>query len=207
MKKFTNLVSIVAGLALTFAFWGNVSAAVDNAPGQNKIQCFDGTTNGGYNGVCTLTSNGAKGPATLNNVDDDEDPFNNYSGVYTTNSNMYGQAIGDVDKLSFSYSGDAATAGSPRFSIPIDEDGDGTWEMWAFISAFYCNDGSGFVDAIHDSTCTIFVGAESFENWDAMVESHPEWMIATDQYVFLVADDPGMWTVSGVSFGKPGKLN
>ncbi len=207
MKKFTNIVSFLTAFALTFAFSASVSAAaVNTAPGHNKIQCFDGTTDGGYNGVCTLTSNGSKGPATLNNVDDDEDPYNNYSGVYTANSNMYGKTLDKVGKLSFSYSGDAATAGSPRYSVPIDTDADGDTDLWAFISALYCNDGAGLVDAVNDTTCTIYVGDESFANWSALVAAHPTWRIAlTDNYVFIVADDPGMWTISDVHFGKPGK--
>ncbi len=179
---------------------------VATAPGQNKIQCFSGSTDypGTYNGDCVLNSKGAKGSATLNTVDNDADPYNNYAGVYTNSSNMYGQLIGAVSKLSFSYTGEA-TAGSPRFSIPVDTDGNGTTDQWAFISAYYCNDGAGLVDAINDSTCTIYVGTESFNNWNEMVTAHPTWKIGTDQYVFLIADDPGTWTVNNVSFGKPGK--
>lgn len=205
MKKIINVVPFVALFGLLAWSAGAQAAPISTAPGQNKIQCFDGTTDGGYNGVCTLNSKGAKGSATLNNVDSDSDPYNNYSGVYTANSNMYGKTLGNVGQLSFSYTGDAATAGSPRFSLPIDSTGDGITDYWAFISAYYCNDGAGFVDAMNDATCTIYVGSESFANWSDWVAAHPTWSIATDNYVFLIADDPGMWTVNGVTFGKPGK--
>ncbi len=205
MKKIISIITLVGTLALVFTFASTVRASVDTAPGQNKVQCFDGTTDGGYNGVCTLNSNGAKGSATLNNNDNDTDPYNNYSGIYTATSNMYSQMLGEVSHLSFMYTGDAATAGSPRFSIPISTDGNSTYDVYAFVSAYYCNDGAGLVDVINDATCTIYVGSESFDNWAAFVAAHPTWTIATDAYVFLIADDPGVWTVNNVTFGKPGK--
>ncbi len=181
------------------------SAAVNTAPGQNKIQCFDGPSEGGfYGGDCTLTSKGAKGAATLDNTDGNVN--GSYSGVYTATSNMYGKTLDNVKQLSFSYSGDEATAGAPRFSIPLSTDGNETTDVWAYVSAFHCNDGDGFVDAINDSSCTIYLSDGTFyENWNALVAAHPTWTVATDQYVFLVADEPGMWTLSGVTFGKPGK--
>jgi hypothetical protein len=201
MKKFTSYFAAAVLGALLATTSSAFAAAPDTAPGQNKLTCFDGTTDG-FNGVCTMQGKGARGPATLNNNDGDDNPFNNYSGVFVDNSTMYGTAIGDVSQLSFKYSGDAATAGSPRFSIPIDTNGDGTTEFFAFVSALTCNDGAGTVDVIHDSTCTIFAGAETFDNWAAMVEAHPDWTIADDNFVFIIADDPGMWTVSAVKFGK-----
>jgi hypothetical protein len=211
MKKISKIGTALVALAFALSFATGANAApgphgpVATAPGQNKIQCFSGTMDGGYNGTCTLNSNGAKGSATLNNNDNDLDPYNNYSGVYTANSNMYGKTVGNVGQLSFTYTGDVATAGSPRFSIPLSTDGNSTSDVYSFVSAYYCNNGAGLVDVVNDSTCTIYVGSETFENWAALVAAHPTWTIATDAYVFIIADDPGVWTVSNVTFGKPGK--
>jgi hypothetical protein len=182
------------------------AAPLPTAPGQNKIQCFDGTTDGGFNGVCTLNSQGAKGSATLNNNDGDANPFNNYSGVYIVNTTLSGASLGDVTQLSFHYSGDDATAGSPRFSIPVDTTGDGLADGYIFISAFYCNNGAGLVDAIDDPTCQIFTNfsAESFDNWADLVATHSDWSVATDALPFVIADDPGIWTVNNVKLGKAG---
>ena len=178
------------------------AAPPSTAPGLNKILCFDGPSEGTiYGGLCTLTSHGAKGPAILDNTDGD--PDGSYSGVYVLNSTLNGSTIGDVGQLSFSYQG-TATAGSPRFSIPIDIDGGGATDFYAFVGAYYCNDGYGLVDAINDSTCTIFAGAESFPNWASMVAAHPDWKITQD-FAFLIADDPGLWTVTNVKLGKGGK--
>lgn len=199
---------LVAGIVAALAAASMAFAAPSTtAPGQNKVLCFDGTTDGGYNGLCTMTSSGAKGPATLDNNDGDADPYNNYSGLYTPDSTMYGQLLSDVTQLSFKYGGDDATAGSPRLSIPVSTDGDTTAEGYLFVSALYCNDGAGMVDAINDPSCTIYTNfsAESFDNWADLVATHPDWTVATDAYVFLVADDPGSWTINNVKFGKAGK--
>jgi hypothetical protein len=119
---------------------------------------------------------------------------------------MYGQLLSDVKTLSFNYTGDAPGAGAPRFSVPIDTDGDGDTDQYAFISAYYCNDGAGQVDAINDPTCTIWLGGVvPYANWAALAAAYPAGRIATDAYVFVIADEPGTWTVNQVRFGKPGK--
>lgn len=188
-------------LALTVGF-NPAFAATDTAPGQNKLICFDGTTDGlGNGGTCVIKGKGARGPATLNNTDGDLD--GSYSGVYVEASTLYNQSLSHITQLSFNYTGDA-TAGSPRLSIPIDTNSDGTSDGYLFVSAYYCNDGEGTVDVINDNSCTIYTNfsGESWENWNALIAVHPDWSIANDAYVFIIADDPGMWTVSGVKFGS-----
>jgi hypothetical protein len=201
------MIAVVLALATLFVASSAFAAPVNTAPGQNKIQCFDGTTDGGYHGTCTLNSKGAKGSATLNNNDGDADPYNNYSGLYLMNSTVYNSLLSDITQLSFQYSGDAATAGSPRFSIPVDTNGDATSDGYLFVSAYYCNDGAGLVDVINDPTCQIYTNfsGDSWANWSALVAAHPDWAIANDAYIFLIADDPGTWTINNVKFGKAGK--
>jgi hypothetical protein len=176
---------------------------VPTAPGQNKLICFDGTTDGvPYGGTCVPNSRGAKGSVTLSAVTLGMD----YAGVYTNDSTMYGQNLSEVTTLSFTYSGSPAGAGAPRFSVPIDTDGNGTIDQYAFIAAFYCNDGAGLVDAIKNQNCTIYLGGVTpYANWAAMVAALPGAKIATDSFVFVIADEPGTWTVNQVRFGKPGK--
>jgi hypothetical protein len=82
------------------------------APGQNKLLCFDGTTDGGFGGVCTLKANGAKGPATLNNTD--SNAAGDYAGVYYANTTMSGQALGAVTQPGYTYSGTTVHAGPRR---------------------------------------------------------------------------------------------
>ena len=194
--------------ALATALTGMVAAGAGAAqPGQslnstpNKLLCFDGTTDGGYYGLCSIDH----GVATLDNVTNDltgaDKSTDQYSGVYLEKSNLPGKAIGRVKQLGFSYTG-IATAGSPRISLPIDKNSDGVKDGYAFISAYYCNDGAGNVDAVADPTCTIYFGDEQYANLAAMVAAHPEYRVAPKSTPFVIADDPGSWTVSNVKLGQ-----
>jgi hypothetical protein len=186
---------LVALVALALA-----SIALAGSDNGNKLQCFDGTTDGGFNGTCTLTSDGA----TLNTIDGDADPNNNYAGVYILNSNLDGRLLSHVQNLSFTYDGSTASGGSPRFSIPIDENGDGTTEAYAFIDTLGCNDGSpntGTLDAINDSTCLVAYGSTVYSNWAAFADANPTFQIA-DAIPFVIVDQPGMFTVTDVRLGK-----
>jgi hypothetical protein len=167
----------------------------------NKLQCFEGTGDGfGSNGSCTLISDGA----TLNTIDGDENPYNNYAGVYIP-SNLGGKLLSDVNKLSFDYSGTGAAGGSPRISLPIDENGDGTTEAYAYIDTQGCNNGDanvGTLDAINDPTCTAWYNNVSYENWAAFVTANPTYRIAKDALTFIIVDAPANFTITNVQLGK-----
>jgi hypothetical protein len=191
-----HLSALIAAVALVFA-----SLAMAGSENGNKLQCFDGTTDGGFNGVCTLTADGA----TLNTIDGDADPNNNYAGVYIQNSNLDDRLVSHVQNLSFTYDGSGAAGGSPRFSIPIDEDGDGTTEAYAFVDTLGCNDGSansGTLDVIHDATCLVAYGATVYASWDAFASANPTYRIAGDALTFVIADQPGLFDLSNVRLGK-----
>jgi hypothetical protein len=194
-KILVALTAVVAiGVAVPVAL-GATQPAAPTVPG-NKLTCFDGKSEGTiYGGKCTVNKYGV---ATLNNSGGD--PDGEYSGVYLQNSNLVGKAIRTVNQLGFSYTGDAVTAGSPRISLGIDTNRDSKNDVFAFISAFYCNDGAGNVDVINDPTCTIFIGNEVYANWAAMVAAHPEYRVGYTP--FVIADDPGKWTVFNVKLGK-----
>ena len=197
--------------AIVVALARPVSAAgPTTAPGQNKLLCFDGTTDGGFGGTCTLASSGAKGPATLDlsssNIAGD------YAGVYTLDSNMYGTLLTSLSQLSYHYTGTIAPQpGNLSYNIPIDTDGNGTTDFYAFVDAFYCPGVSGVVDIINDPACGIFEGGVTFRaNWAAFVAANPGAKVATDNFVFVIAErtpsEPSaIWTVNNVKFGKAGK--
>ncbi len=178
------------------SFSANIGA---NANG-NKLQCFSGTTDAlGFGGTCSLTESGV---GTLDNTDGNTN--GDYSGVYIQNSNLNGKSLAEVALLGFNYTG-TALAGSPRISLPLDTDGDGVSDTYAFISAFHCNDGAGLVDAINDETCTIFVSPQisGYDNWAAFEAANPTYTIGPDGALpFIIADDVGSWTVSNVRLGK-----
>jgi hypothetical protein len=169
------------------------------------IACFSGPSEGTvFGGTCTLTPTGV---ATLDNIDDN--PNGAFSGVFARNGNLRGKLLADVAELGFRYAGSPATGGAPRISLPLDTNGDGLTDTFAFIAAFHCNDGasavSGVVDAINDPSCTIFVGNEitGHENWAAFAAAHPTYTVGPDGAPpFVIADEPGVWTVSDVRLGR-----
>lgn len=190
------------GVAIATALMFSSAALADRttAPGQNKLLCFDGPSEGyGYGGTCTVTS-GPKSKQVAQLTTNGGNPAGEYAGVYFAKGPLDGKTLGQVANLSFSYSGSPAGAGAPRFSVPIDFDGNGTWDLFAFVSAYYCSDGAGRVDVVNDATCTIYVGAESFSNWAAFAAAHPTWRIAKDAVTFIIADEPGQWAITDVRY-------
>jgi hypothetical protein len=125
LKHPARFLAILA-IVLSAALLGNAGTA---AAAANPLLCFDGTTDtangqrGGatYGGHCTLNATGTG--ATLDN----SVPVGSgdYSGVNFAKSSLSGKPLSQVTDLSFTYTG-VATAGSPRISLPIDTNGDGT---------------------------------------------------------------------------------
>jgi hypothetical protein len=210
MTKLIHRTAAVAAIALMLAWSMPAVAKNSTAPGLNKLQCFDGTTDGGFGGTCTLKAKGAKGPATLDlsssNVNGD------YAGVFTENSTLYGQDLQDVTQMSYHYTASIAPQpGNLSYNIPIDTNGDGDTEFFAFVDAFYCPGVDGVVDIVNDPDCVIFEGGVTPRaNWDALVAANPGAKIATDNFVFVIAErtpsEPSaVYTVNNVKFGKAGK--
>ena len=217
LRKSIVNAAAAATLAAVLAGATPVNAAGTGNISGNKLQCFSGTTDGGYFGTCSVTAGGV---VTLNNNSPTDTPAGNdvtgttnpndqYSGVFVENSNLAGKLLNTVNKLTFSYaaaSGTVASGGSPRFSIPIDTNGDGTNDVYAFIDTLGCNNGSaenGTLDAINDSTCTVALSdGSSYPNWAAFVAANPTYRIASDTIPFVIADQPGYWTISNVQLGK-----
>lgn len=152
----------------------------------NKLQCFG-------DGECTLIPGGA----TLSN------DAGEHSGVYIP-SNLIGRSLSDVNKLSFDYSGSGAAGGSPRISVPIDSNGDGTTDDHAFIDTGYCNDAGdpnvGTLDAINDPTCVIWYGSDSYANWAAFASANPTYRISGTS--FIIVDQAGTFNITNVQLGK-----
>jgi hypothetical protein len=146
------------------------------------------------------------GGATLNTIDSDTNANNAYAGVYYANSSFSGKPLLAASSAAFTYAaaeGTTATGGSPRISIPIDANGDGTTDSYAFADTLGCNNGSADNGtlALTDPTCTIADGAGSWANWAAFAAANPTWMIS-DGVSFIIADQPGMWTVTNVHLGE-----
>lgn len=207
IKKLSALTAVITVVS-AFAFTATAAnGPVATAPGQNKIQCFDGTTDGGFGGTCTLKNSGANSPATLDNSDSNVN--GDYAGVYVQNSTIFGQSLSQVTKLGYTYSGSIAPQpGDLSLNVPIDTDGNGTTDTYAFIDAYYCPGTNGVVDVIHDQNCGIWVNGVEYANWAALVSANPTWKVANAP-AFVIAErtpsEPSAtWTVSNVMLSAPG---
>ncbi|MBX4192453.1 hypothetical protein KW798_03135 [Candidatus Parcubacteria bacterium] len=198
----------ISGIALAAPVPPHGSGPV-TAPGQNKILCFDGTTDGGFGGTCTLNSNGAKGTATLALTS--SNPNGDYAGVYTQESSIYGATLASLKQLSYHYTASITPQpGNLSYNIPIDTDGNGSTDGYAFVDAFYCPGTGGNVDIVNDPNCGIWLNGVEYANWAALVAAFPNAKVATDNFAFIVAERTGTepaatYTVNNVKFGKPGK--
>lgn len=221
MKKISTIASVAAVALLAAAcsespslstapdLTPSYAASANSATAGNKLQCFSGTTDtqenpgyGPYNGTCTLIRNGA----TLNTVDGDLDPNNAYAGVYILSSNLDGKLVGDINKLAFTYSGTGTTGGSPRITVPIDLNGDGSYDDFLSADAIGCTDGTataGTVDVINNPNCIVSLnGGPSYPNFAAFVAANPTARVATDAISFVIVDQPGSFTITNVQLGK-----
>jgi hypothetical protein len=207
-KQPVRFLSIFA-FVLSAVLLGNVGTAA----AANPLLCFSGTTDGGANGICTLIAGGA----ILNTFDGDTNPDNNYAGVFYAQSSLPGEPLAAASVISFTYAaaaGTSASGGSPRISIGIDENGNGTRESYAFVDTLGCNNGSpnNGTLSFSDTTCTVAyfgpgapVGGESWVNWAAFAAAHPTWKISMNSAAdvpFVVADQPGLWTITNVQLGQ-----
>jgi hypothetical protein len=127
-----------------------------------------------------------------------------YAGVYYAVSRWTGQTLGNVTSLSFNYAGSEPGGGAPRISVLVQADtGD---PFYISAAAADCNNGAGLVDVIHDSTCTIWSNLDGTHplatSWAALVETHSGWTVSSGDQPAVVADAPGMWTVSNVHLGE-----
>jgi len=197
LRHSARFVSIFA-LVLVVAILGSGSTAV----AANPLLCFSGTTDGGFNGTCTLIAGGA----VLNTFDGDTNPNNNYAGVFFATSSLSGKPLSAVS-ASFTYAasaGTTASGGSPRLSIPIDTNADGVTDNYAFIDTLGCNDGSANTGtlSLSDSTCTVaYGGGGSWVSWAAFAAANPTWKVS-NSLPFVIADQPGMWTITNVQLGQ-----
>jgi hypothetical protein len=188
LKHPIRFISIFA-LVLSAAFLGNAGTATAAA---NPLLCFEGAP-----GDCTINADGTS--ATLNTAN------GGYAGVYYASSNISGDSVATVTGLSFTYTcastTNCVTGGSPRMSIPIDTDGDGDTESYAFIDANNCGMTAATTGTV-TQLCPVFFGGTLYANWAAFVADNADALIATDALPFVVADQRFIGVISNVQLGQ-----
>jgi len=144
-----------------------------------------------------------------------------YAGAYSTCTGIEGKLVGDVKNLSFDFENESANpfvhigAGAPRYSVDLDTDGDGFYNLSAFLSAFYCGvplaenpgwsraDFTGRVSA----GCSIFVDGVQYTSdgtrsaWKVYADANPTHAVMTTPgSAYLVMDEPGTAFVDRLAF-------
>ena len=200
---------LVAAAAIAAAAIAVVAAPGANAapnPKSSQLACFDGTTDGVAGGSCARDGNSF----TLDADNPTGDPDGAYAGVYLTNKSLSGKTFASVTTLGFSYDG-AVSGGSPRFSLPII--GSDGRDGYVFIDAASCNDGAGHVAPLTDPTCVVSgyywnpdgssEPTEGFyyESWSDFLAGESGAELGSS-YAFVIADQPGVVTVSDIQLGN-----
>lgn len=127
-----------------------------------------------------------------------------FAGAYYSNSrNVGGTSLSGVT-FSFQYDcdpndnkTDCVGGGSPRWSIPIDTDGDSKTNAYAFVDAVGC--GSTGVVSTESSSCAVFFDT-GYANWAAFATAHPTYEIA-HALPFVITDttEPGSTLISDIT--------
>lgn len=169
---------VLAGAAVALM----VSSAAQAAPAAKTLKTF-GT------GEVTATSTAA---TIVNDAGE-------YGGVYLQSKSQSGKLVSRVD-FQFRSTGDVG-GGAPRFSLPIDADGDGATDGYAFLDAANCGGTSGnpILVSTESGTCPVFYGSESHANWDAFAAAHPAYRMSPGAIPFIIADVPGSYAVDGIA--------
>ena len=175
-------------LVLSAAFLGNAGTAA----AANPLLCFEGAP-----GDCIINADGTS--ATLNTAS------GGYAGVYYATSDLSGDSVATVAGLSFTYTcastANCVTGGSPRMSIPIDTNANGTTESYAFIDANNCGMTAATTGTV-TQVCPVFFGSTLYANWAAFVAANSGARIATDAIPFVIADQPFIGVISNVQLGQ-----
>ena len=187
--------------------------------GVDLLVCSEGIGTGSEpDGTCTLSADHKKG--VLDNTS--SDPDGDASSVYSLDNNPYGEFLSNITELSYSYKNLnfpvlLPQPGELSYNIPIDTDGDGDTDDFAFVDAAYCGvKSSASVNIVTAANCKIYDQASnSYANWAAFVAAHQFAKVSlTDYYIFIIServgDTPGpagrgtKWEISNVKFGKTG---
>jgi hypothetical protein len=181
MKRFLVGLTVAAVAAIGFS---SVAASAS----ANKLQAF---------GTAVVT-----GPdsATIVNTAADQS-----GGVFLNSRNMSGKPLNAIS-FSFVSTGDVA-GGAPRFSIPIDADGNAsTIEGYAFLDAAGCgatvgpNTTVSTLVSTRVDTCQVSYNSQNYNyaNWAAFAAANPTYRLDPGAIPFIIADVVGSYAVNSI---------
>lgn len=139
-----------------------------------------------------------------------------YAGAYNDCTGIEGKLVGQVKNLSFDFQNETGNpvhigAGSPRYSVGLDTDGDTVTDTYAYMSALYCSqvEPEDTTWSRADFTgrtlagCGFYVGAENPTSdgvksaWAVMAAAHPTWVVTG---AFFILDEEGTIFVDRLAF-------
>ena len=146
---------------------------------------------------------------------------NDYAGAYTECSGIENKLVGAVRNLSFEFLNDSTETavhiggGAPRYSVDIDTNGDGSYDLSAFLSAFHCQavlpenpawSRADFTGRILPG-CSIFVDNVQYTSdgvksaWRLYADANPTHRVMSGKGpAYLVMDEEGTAFVDRLAF-------
>ena len=176
MRRLSVLVALVAMIALA----GSATAS------PATLKTF-GT------GVVTIT--GADSATIVND-------FGEYGGVYIQSKSQSSKPLNKV-VFQFTSRGDVA-GGAPRFSLPIDTDGNPNTIDYAFLDAAGCgapvgpNTTVATLVSTQNPVCKVNFNSVDYANWAAFAADNPTYRIGQGWTPFIIADVVGSYNVTDI---------
>jgi hypothetical protein len=173
--------------ALALAAVAVTSASASGAPGSGgKLKCFAGAP-----ATCSVSGDVARLDV----------PAASFAGAYYPNTKATGSNVSNAS-FSFSYNcvqaSTCVNGGSPRWSIPISDNGDTKTDAYAFVDANNCGQAGGTAGTV-DQNCPVFYGGVLYPNWAAFATLNPTYVIG-NAVPFVEADQPFNGQVFAISF-------
>lgn len=184
-RKPYQLVTIALAALVLCAVTGVAVAAPSG-----KLKCFSGAP-----ATCSVS----QATVTL------DTSSGGFAGAYINNSrNISGTPLSGVT-FSFQYRCDPSNdttscvgGGSPRWSIPIDSNGDGKTDGYAFVDASNCGS-TGTVGP----DCPVFFNNVRYDNWAAFAAANPTYKIGNSlPFVIVDTTEPGTDLIYNITITK-----
>jgi hypothetical protein len=178
---------LMAICALALAAFAITSGGASGAPQSGgKLKCFSGAP-----ATCSVSGDVARLDV----------PGASFAGAYYPNSKATGSNVSNAS-FSFNYNCDNASTcvagGSPRWSIPISDNGDTKTDAYAFVDANNCGQ-AGAASGSVDESCPVFYGGALYPDWAAFAGANPTYVIG-NAVPFVIADQPFHGQVFAISF-------
>jgi hypothetical protein len=123
-----------------------------------------------------------------------------YGGVYTQSKSQSSTPLADV-VVQFRNDGGDVAGGSPRLSVPIDTDANGSTDNgYAFLDVAGCGGTTGDTTLVstQSTTCAVNFQGVDYANWATFAAANPTYRVAPGSITFIIADTAGSYAVDDI---------